>query len=326
MIFKIVSGRKDRIFYNFTVSDIHYILSRRSSLTAGFVALYLVSFDLSPPSNQTRRRAVCCGMHHFQYRRVMLLSLQKRNGHIQKTQGFAMSQLSTESQGTSFFSYTSGRSRRRRRRQLLLAQRSAGASKRKADEEPSADAVDTRTIMDILYPNPFKGMERPDRIKWPKTMAKWREALSLAWQDYKSTWVGFTTSKGLFVEDVDPDQQMNKEQIVENIKSKGKEVMVNVKRNTRFLNASAMKIRKEVHERTGITNMEDVKAFAADAMRLATECLNQFMQGYRKGRDDEVEKMLTQYFQNLEQQANEPKKKRRKPQRRVPNRFHPMNH
>jgi hypothetical protein len=231
-----------------------------------------------------------------------------------------MSKLSTTSQVPNFFTYTSGRARRKRKR-LLLSQRADIAAKDNLENE----TVDTRTVMDILFPNPFKGIVPPNQTKWPTTMAKWKEVFSLAWQDYKESWVGFTTSKGLFVEDVEPNHEVQKEKIVDGIKSKSKEVMVNVKRNSRFLQASAMKIRKEVRERTGITSVEDIKAYAADAMRLATECLNQFMQGYRKGRDDEVEKMLTQYFQNLETQANQPKKKRRKPRRRVVNRFHPMN-
>ena len=49
--------------------------------------------------------------------------------------------------------------------------------------------------------------------------------------------------------------------------------------------------------------------------------------GYRKGRDDEVENMLTQYFQQLEQKAIQQaeRKPRRKIKRRVMNRYHPMN-
>jgi hypothetical protein len=265
-------------------------------------------------------------VHPYHHQRCMLLPQTMRKILLKKPYEYnvSISHLSTTSHVPNFFNYTSGRARRKRKR-LLFLKNLEMASKDKADKEALVDGVDTRTVMDILFPNPFKGMEPPNQIKWPTTFAKWKEAFSLAWQDYKSSWVGFTTSKGLFVEDVEPEKEVQKEKIVGSIMSKSKEVMVNVKRNSKFLQTSAMKIRKEVRERTGITSIEDVKAYAADAMRLATECLNQFMQGYRKGRDEEVEKMLTQYFQNLEAQANQPRKKRRKPRRRVINRFHPMN-
>ena len=232
----------------------------------------------------------------------------------------------------SFFTYNSGRARRKRKLRLLLAQKG-----KKSDSEESIynavtgvsnDTIDNRTVMDILFPNPFKDMPQPEERKWPRTYSKWKEILSLTWRDYKETWVGFTTSKGILVQDQNDaqQQQLAEQQRNDMIDAKKNEVMRNMKRNRRFLQVTAMKIRHEVRTRSGITSMEDMKQYAADAMRLATECLQQFMSGYRKGRDDEVEKMLTQYFQQLEETAIQQaeKKPRRKIKRRILNRYHPI--
>ena len=243
---------------------------------------------------------------------------------------FYSTTLATSKGLPSFFTYNSGRARRKRKLRLLLSQKGKKhglESVYNTSTTGNNETIDNRTVMDILFPDPFKGMPQPEERKWPRTYAGWKEILSLAWRDYKETWVGFTTSKGILVQDQnDVEQQQLAETRKEAIESKKKEVLRNMKRNRRFLQATAMKIRHEVRTRTGITSMEDIKQYAADAMRLATECLQQFMSGYRKGRDDEVEKMLTQYFQQLEQTAIQQaeKKPRRKIKRRIMNRYHPM--
>jgi len=131
---------------------------------------------------------------------------------------------------------------------------------------------------------------------------------------YRETWEGFYSSKGFFVEDA-TNEKNSQEEVAKSMEQKREEVTENVRRNAQFIQEESEKIRKEVRERTGINSTEDLKRVAADMMRLASECVKEFMAGYRKGRDDEVEKMLTQYFQGLEEQANKPK--RRKPKRRV---------
>ncbi len=82
---------------------------------------------------------------------------------------------------------------------------------------------------------------------------------------------------------------------------------------------------EQAKEQTGIRNQEDLKAFASDTMRLATECLKEFMAGYREGRDNEIDKMLHEYFQeqqgkslssDKEEEDSKPKR-RRKPKQRI---------
>lgn len=179
---------------------------------------------------------------------------------------------------------------------------------------------DTRTVMDILWPNPFKDEEPIDKFKWPTSPAVWRRAFKMAWKEYTASWEGYFTSRGFVVEDKEDLEKRQKEQ-QDAINEKREIIQDNIRNNTQFLKEESEKLRTELRDRTGIHSKEDLRKFAADMMRLATNCVNEFMSGYRKGRDDEVEKMLTQYFQELEEEANKPR--RRKPKRRVRNRFHP---
>jgi hypothetical protein len=72
-------------------------------------------------------------------------------------------------------------------------------------------------------------------------------------------------------------------------------------------------------DNTKIYTKEDLKKWAGEQLKLATQCVNEFMAGYRSGRDEEVEKMLNQYFKEEgdEKEADVPKRKRRKPKRLV---------
>lgn len=131
---------------------------------------------------------------------------------------------------------------------------------------------------------------------------------------YRSTWNGFWTSKGFFVEDpkqVEQDRN-DAENMDQTLSKKKNEIVENVKRNVEFVSTESDNIRKQVREATGIDSKEDLRKFAGDMMKLASECVQEFMAGYRKGRDDETEKMITQYFKDLEEEANLPKRRKRK--------------
>lgn len=113
----------------------------------------------------------------------------------------------------------------------------------------------------------------------------------------------------------DNDVQLDSKELKLAAESKKDEISANVQRNVDFVKKESTKLRDEVRERTGIHTTEDLRQVAGDMMKLASACLKEFMSGYRKGRDDETEKMLTEYFQELEEKVNKPK--RRKPKRRV---------
>ena len=56
---------------------------------------------------------------------------------------------------------------------------------------------------------------------------------------------------------------------------------------------------------TGISSREELRAWVGEQLKLATACLTEFMKGYRSGRDDEVDKMLHEYFKDLDEQKND---------------------
>jgi hypothetical protein len=180
---------------------------------------------------------------------------------------------------------------------------------------PPEEEEDTRSVRDILFPNPFHDTDIPDEYKmhWPTSLAMWKTLLSRTYANYLTTWDGFFTSKGFLVTSKDDELNMKELQVV--AENKQTEVTANVKRNAEFVKEESIKLREQVREQTGIHTTEDLRRFAGEMMKLASECVKEFMTGYRKGRDDETEKMLTQYFQDLDEKINKPR--RRKAKRRI---------
>ena len=228
------------------------------------------------------------------------------------------SRLYFSSRPSSFFNYNSGRTRRRRlRREAKRRQRERLAQKAAQERD-----LKQRTVGDILFPNPYKGIAyKPENsFHWPTSFSMFREALAMTWSEYKSTWKGFLTSRGFLVQD-DPNKTGDNSKLSPQPQESGvnrqEQVVKNVKRNVGFLERESVDLQKKVREQTGVNSAEDLKRLAGDMMSLASECVKEFMAGYRKGRDDEVEKMLTEYFKELEEEANKPKTQRRKPKRRV---------
>ena len=236
------------------------------------------------------------------------------------------------SSSPSFFSYTSGRARRRRelqqsRRQRKLRKTSA-LELRDNYKDNNDDDEDTRTVSDILFPNPYKDEPNPYATSGQgfESFASFRKVFSLAWIEYKGTWKGFFTSSGFLVEDKPEKTTANAEEEKVNpvepeleteIVKTGKKIQKNVQRNVTFLRQETDTLRKEVEERTGIRSTDDIKALARDVMRLASDCVAEFLAGYRKGRDDEVEKMLSEYFKDLQEKADKPVERKRRAKRRV---------
>jgi hypothetical protein len=178
--------------------------------------------------------------------------------------------------------------------------------------------ADKRSIRDILLPQPFKNSSQldDDKIIWPTSVSMWRRTLSQAWATYLTSWDGFFTSQGFIVQSKEERQlQLNIKDAELAVENKRDEVTANVKRNVDFVKEESTRLRNEVRERTGIHTVEDLRRIAGDLMKLASNCVKEFMVGYRKGRDDETEKMLTLYFQDLDDKVNKPK--RRKAKRRI---------
>jgi hypothetical protein len=245
---------------------------------------------------------------------------------------------------SSFFSGTSGRTQRRQRRVTRKQQRRRGQdSHADSDDSVSARALsfdkDTRTVRDILFFNPYKNEEEleKDKIKWPRSLTAWKVALVETWRDYRSTWEGFWTSRGFLVEDTETNSSSaaaaattseSTESSVNNALTTQQtldraqdQITTNIQRNTIFVKHAAQRLGSELQSHTGIYNTQDLRTWAAAMMRLGSDCVAQFMAGYRTGRDQEVTNMLTSYFEQLQAAAQAPPRRKRRP--RIMNRFHP---
>eukprot|EP00814_Leptocylindrus_danicus_P012035 CAMPEP_0116036424 /NCGR_PEP_ID=MMETSP0321-20121206/21195_1 /TAXON_ID=163516 /ORGANISM="Leptocylindrus danicus var. danicus, Strain B650" /LENGTH=222 /DNA_ID=CAMNT_0003513925 /DNA_START=197 /DNA_END=865 /DNA_ORIENTATION=- len=78
----------------------------------------------------------------------------------------------------------------------------------------------------------------------------------------------------------------------------------NFDRNADFLKKRGDEVLKVVKEETGIQTKEELKIWLEEQMKLGVECLSEFMKGYRHGRDEEVDKMLHEYFKDLDEEKD----------------------
>lgn len=212
-------------------------------------------------------------------------------------------------------------------------QKKVADAQQSADDEGDLDEKeeeDTRTVLDILWPNPYRMRgEKEPGTEWPRDYEEWKIVLREGWALYMWTWRGFMSSRGFIV--VDPLDKVEAEKVESEkeiqdtmlrIGATKEEVMAQAKANAEFLKDEALSLKEQVQEHTGIHTKEDLRRWAAEMMRLASECVSEFMKGYRKGRDDEVERMLTQYFEELRKEIQKPPRRRAK--RRILNRRHPL--
>ena len=78
------------------------------------------------------------------------------------------------------------------------------------------------------------------------------------------------------------------------------EVASNVQKNISTMKEEAPKLVQLGQQITGVTTKEELREWVGEQLKLGTACLAEFMKGYRKGRDDEVDRMLHQYFKDEE--------------------------
>ena len=220
-----------------------------------------------------------------------------------------------------------GRARKRRRRitQLQRQERIVDSprGKKQADqvvEAPRSHPQNKPWL--VLFPNPELDQDGVDQgpAKLKKSLREVFRDLGKAWNLYLTTWEGTILRAPRKETDT-----MKQEMAGPEGPSKGEEIRSNVARNLEVAQREGTDMIEQAKEQTGIRNQEDLKAFASDTMKLATECLKEFMAGYREGRDNEVDKMLHEYFQeqqgksqssDKEEEDSKPKR-RRKPKRRI---------
>ena len=173
-----------------------------------------------------------------------------------------------------------------------------------------------------IFPDPHgytPELDAKQSIRWPKTYQQWKLVLAESWDIYKYSHEGWLLDERKGPSPLDADKEEQEGVLQQAIQGQKEQVRTNVRRNVEFLESETKQAITEVQKRTGIYTLDDLKRWAAEQMQLATTCLNEFMAGYRQGRDEEVEKMMTEYFQEfMEEESDEQKtKRRRRPMRRI---------
>jgi hypothetical protein len=202
---------------------------------------------------------------------------------------------------------------------ILKSRRRRFSSTSNDGKEEKNEPDGYRVLLPRALPNP-KGRDEEERIQLPRSISGWRSVFSNAWRDYISTWEGFFGSEQQ--DDSKEDDSKEKEaqsEIQDMIEGQKKVVRGNVERNVAFVKEEGPKFLQFMQDETKIYTTEDLKRWAGEQLKLATKCVQEFMGGYRSGRDGEVDKMLNEYFkeQGDEKGEDTPNRKRRKPKRLV---------
>ena len=155
----------------------------------------------------------------------------------------------------------------------------------------------------------------------PQNVKEFLERFREAGRLYVSTWEGFSDNynqKGDSAkEDKKGDDAQDRQEEEESslfdeqeFNERRRDIRKNVRRNVETLREEGNNVLEAAKDYTGIHNKVDLKKWAMKQLVLANECVAAFMKGYRKGRDDEMDKMLHEYFQDIEDLMDEDVKKK----------------
>ena len=130
-----------------------------------------------------------------------------------------------------------------------------------------------------------------------------------AWEEYRKTWAnglrGEEKENEVMSQGKDPKDHFN-------------DAKENLARNSNIVREDAQQLAEQLSRKTGIRNKDDLRNMATEIMKLATDCLKEFMSGYRNARDEEVEKMMNEYFQEDEEEDKQSVEKTATKRRRKP--------
>ncbi len=158
----------------------------------------------------------------------------------------------------------------------------------------------------VLWPRPHGVPDSPEpslleRLKGMPTAEQVRKG----WVMYKKTWedgiTGISTKPkespyNSIAEVADSLSPSTEQQL--------REIGDNAATNLQIVRKDAQDLLEKTKQTTGIRTQDDLKALASEAMKIATECIREFMAGYRSGRDSEIDKMLHEYFQDEEKEKH----------------------
>lgn len=148
------------------------------------------------------------------------------------------------------------------------------------------------------------------KVKYPRTWSGWKTVLGRTWEKWLWTFEGFLIKEkkrdadGNIIPDDEGDDELGFNQEDKNLRDKAKDaadhIAQNVERNISTMKKEGPKLIQMGQEMTGISTKEELREWISEQLKLATACISEFMKGYRTGRDEEVDRMLHEYFQDLD--------------------------
>ena len=175
----------------------------------------------------------------------------------------------------------------------------------------------SNSAKDIVFGNPIRDryIRNQQKINYPKTWSGWKEVFRKTKDTYLWTFEGFLLPVKKRDEhgNVIPDDKINEDEDDADEKTTMKEKATdaanqmagNLQKNISTIQQEAPKLVKMGQDVTGISSREELRAWVGEQLKLGTACLTEFMKGYRAGRDDEVDKMLHEYFKDLDEEKND---------------------
>lgn len=175
---------------------------------------------------------------------------------------------------------------------------------------------DENSIRKILLGTPMENpirrqyIESQQQWKYPRTVEGWRTCFRRAWATYLWTWEGWLLPEkkrdehGNVIEEPEKEEEdtSTKETMQEKAVDAANQISKNVQKNISTIQQEAPKLLSTAQKLTGISTKEELKEWVSEQLKLGTECLSMFMKGYREGRDEEVDKMLHEYFKELDEE------------------------
>jgi len=178
----------------------------------------------------------------------------------------------------------------------------------KADEkEDNANTM----IFGIPMGNPIREryIRSQQKIKYPKTWSGWKAVWKRAWAKYLWTFEGFLLkekkrdAEGNIIPQDQQENDPNKEEdksLHDKATETASKIALNVQKNISTLKEETPKLVQMGQQITGVSTKEELREWVGNQLKLGTACLSEFMKGYRKGRDEEVDRMLHEYFKDLD--------------------------
>lgn len=143
-----------------------------------------------------------------------------------------------------------------------------------------------------------------EKKKEKKKLSQWG-IIKEVWRQYRWTWKDFFTAKDklppdhLIYRTKEEEEEMREKKVDgdgedTDTKTNVYTILGNLRRNIAQLRSEGPKAAEQISD---LVKQDELKIWVGDQMRLAADCITHFMQGYREGRDAEIQNVLSdKYF------------------------------